>query len=75
MRISAAKSKKRGACRQALECAFPMNPVPINPTENVGRAGIAMLSEHTQTGDFEDERFLRRRIQVIAQFFESPNPL
>src|SRR5437588_9490058 len=75
IRILAAKSKKRGACRQALECAFPLNPVPINPTENVERFGIAMLSEHTQACDFEDERFLRRGIQVVTQVLESPNPL
>ena len=75
MRISAGKSKKRGACRHAFECAFPMNFVPIKPTESMGRFGIPMLSEHTQARDFENERFLRRSIQVVAQFLESPNPL
>src|SRR5438270_11448397 len=75
MRISAAKSKKRGACRHALECALPMNFVPINPMENVGRFGIPLLPEHIEARDFEDERFLRRRIQVVAQFLESTNPL
>ena len=41
---------------------------------NVGRLGIPALSEHTQARDFENERFLRRSIQVIAQFLESPKP-
>ena len=44
IRISAGKSKKRGACRQALEWARPMNLVPMSATERVRRFGI--LAEH-----------------------------
>ena len=47
IRISAGKSKKRGACRQALEWARPMNLVPMSATESVRRFG--MLAEHRRS--------------------------
>ena len=37
IRISAGKSKKRGACLQAFECARPMKPCPIMATASVRR--------------------------------------
>src|SRR5882762_4507264 len=110
IRISAGKSKKRGACRQALEWARPMNLVPMSATERVRRFGIlaedkhlclcaqrvfnplirnrlkaclahrlgksvllSFLTKNVQATDFEHERFLRVRVQLVAHFFQTPD--
>src|SRR5436190_4764230 len=70
MRISAGKSKKCGACRQALEWARPMNFVPIRATERVRRFGMT-ANKNMQTADFEHEGFLRGRIQMVAHFLQT----